>query len=959
MLILAGVSINAVVGDNGILSKATDAVYLNSCAYLEEYFNQLYATCAIDGNIDGETPLDTIIKNGYQNYFFSTSEGYGYKKSIKNEETGVYDNLVFYLIKKEQLPEDIQKQLTAGNANKTMDFRKLNDVYGITSDLKVYYISSGIDTILGLTKSDLNADSPDIVAFEQTSTLAQMLNGGSEAITNQGLKSIKTLWIDSQEEISVIQEFSKFSNLTTVNFQDITIQNLKGIEGAKNSLNYLKFKNCEVMDYSALNELSNLTYLYLIKPVGKNAEVQRLTSADKGIKEAEFTKLNYLGIVGNETYLQNNSKDYSSERYDITDISGLGGLNSVTKKAVKYLYLQNMQIQDISCLADFSNVITLRVEGNALKTLNGIQKMANLTYLIASTQYSNSLKAYTLGSDETTTAASTDALAYIYKNSSSTNTKLRLVQLQTNSKLKHVEYLSSCTAITNLYLSGCSSLLNVDKIAAVLGKCGTNYSLNAAYGNNMLTSTASVLSLGGTIKQSDFEKLMNDTNLVRLSLNGLTLTTDTGTKLTTSTSPTFNEEVYKVLSTCKNLKYLQLYNLAYLTSIDFIGNNKVTQLIELDLRRCANVTNLTTLNTYAQNLKTLGIDNNSIDLTTIQPTINRLDGRVANASYYLGGNGYGGFWATTWELWKQLENCTELTRLCNHKGTSMSGENADGTKRVLDLSRTKITYYNNRWFFVDVKFPNTLEYYNTIKTNLPEFASDSDKLTFVHIDAQRDLSTEEQWENFMKMLGNNAKNLESFSGCVNLYFNFEHLKYLSGLEKLVNFGYWGSTSEPVNDDGKTTIKGIGYLTHLKTFKLYNTKNIWDISDLSKCTDLEEITIYGTNVSNISCVSSMPKLHKLIAYSNSIKDIYPILNCKELEEVDFRTNLLTDSGYHNSGNGSIGYDTLDIFYSLNQNVEANETLDGIPGKLKNVKLKGNNFTDTELIKSVEWETPLDI
>ena len=111
MLILAGVSINAIVGDNGILSKTTDAVYLNSCAYLEEYFNQLYATCAIDGNIDGETPLETIIKNGYQNYFFSTSEGYGYKKSIKNEETGAYDNLVFYLVKKEQLPEDIKKQL--------------------------------------------------------------------------------------------------------------------------------------------------------------------------------------------------------------------------------------------------------------------------------------------------------------------------------------------------------------------------------------------------------------------------------------------------------------------------------------------------------------------------------------------------------------------------------------------------------------------------------------------------------------------------------------------------------------------------------------------------------------------------------------------------------------------------------------------------------------------------------
>ena len=39
MLILAGVSLNATIGNNGIITQAQNATYMQSVAVLEEYFN--------------------------------------------------------------------------------------------------------------------------------------------------------------------------------------------------------------------------------------------------------------------------------------------------------------------------------------------------------------------------------------------------------------------------------------------------------------------------------------------------------------------------------------------------------------------------------------------------------------------------------------------------------------------------------------------------------------------------------------------------------------------------------------------------------------------------------------------------------------------------------------------------------------------------------------------------------
>ena len=71
MLILAGVSLNALVGDNGIITNAQNANMLSAIAYLEEFLQEKYVE-----NYDSFTETDrsskvSILSNVCKEYFYS------------------------------------------------------------------------------------------------------------------------------------------------------------------------------------------------------------------------------------------------------------------------------------------------------------------------------------------------------------------------------------------------------------------------------------------------------------------------------------------------------------------------------------------------------------------------------------------------------------------------------------------------------------------------------------------------------------------------------------------------------------------------------------------------------------------------------------------------------------------------------------------------------------------------
>ena len=83
MLILAGVSLNATIGENGILAQAKNATYMQGIASLEEYLNQFYVENYEDlkDSEDKAEALSNYSKSS--SWFYKTANGYVVDKNGK------------------------------------------------------------------------------------------------------------------------------------------------------------------------------------------------------------------------------------------------------------------------------------------------------------------------------------------------------------------------------------------------------------------------------------------------------------------------------------------------------------------------------------------------------------------------------------------------------------------------------------------------------------------------------------------------------------------------------------------------------------------------------------------------------------------------------------------------------------------------------------------------------------
>ena len=156
MLILAGISLNAVIGDNGIINQAQSATYMQSVAKLEEYLNDYYVG-HYEEMKDEENPVQKLTTMEPSWFYIPANEGIGGLRYVVDA-----DGHALYLIKKSGLPEDIKSEIRGGEAGEGTyaDYVALNDVYGVTENLQVYYCSNGTDSIMGVTTDELNADNP-------------------------------------------------------------------------------------------------------------------------------------------------------------------------------------------------------------------------------------------------------------------------------------------------------------------------------------------------------------------------------------------------------------------------------------------------------------------------------------------------------------------------------------------------------------------------------------------------------------------------------------------------------------------------------------------------------------------------------------------------------------------------------------------------------------------------------
>ncbi len=82
-----------------------------------------------------------------------------------------------------------------------------------------------------------------------------------------------------------------------------------------------------------------------------------------------------------------------------------------------------------------------------------------------------------------------------------------------------------------------------------------------------------------------------------------------------------------------------------------------------------------------------------------------------------------------------------------------------------------------------------------------------------------------------------------------------------------------------------TLAPFAKMPHLRKLDLRFSAAIKDLTPLSNLTDLEELTIWGTDVTDLTPVKDLPKLRRLDAKMTKVSDLRPVAEMKNLVALD--------------------------------------------------------------------------
>ena len=871
-------------GDNGIITRAQEATYMQSIATLEDFLNSYYVE-HYDVMQDSESKVQAL-KNLEPDWFFGGAP-LGYIVDS--------DGHVNFFINKEGLPDDIKSQIKGGDAGEKtyQDYASMNDVYGVTKDLRVYYCSKGKDTLLGTANTDL--DNPVREVFEAGSSLAKLINGNdTDNVTAEDLKNVKELTITPEDGITNFEEFYNFPSLERINFEGVTINSLNGLQNAI-KINYIYFHNSVISDYSAIGKCKELKNLHMYMP--NNEEVSKMC---EGLKDAKLTKLEYLGLYGfmNYTVVKWNYSNTSTTRSELTDISPLKNLSQETKQAIKYLYFNNNNIEDASVLEDFSNLYFVRLETNKLTSCKGLENKSSLRYLYLN----NNL----LGINETEIPnEEADSISFL-KN----NTALYRLDLSKNSNLKQISYLKNITGLKHFLLTNDENIETscIVELKDILAKCElldmpSKYYLGLDNSPKMNLSNLS-------LTDEDIMLLKNNTIIESLNLS--------------NNKDLSNEKLQEVLSTCTNMKAINLSGVSNLESIEFI--KFMPNLITLDIRD-TKVVDLELLNDNVPNLGTLCINNENIDLTTIQGKISKLgksyDTELVGKSFGLAINNP--------KLIQKLKDCTEMTSLTMYNSTG-------GANTTIDLSNCKkLKYILSRGNGCTIIIPNSLEEISSEDPNFDYTNHDNlKKISFswdgLNNSSFANLCTQLADSNKLQSIGINSLSVSN-------KIDFSKIKNLKDTT-LQNFSLYGNTG--LDKYQLDSIEGIEEITSLKNINIDWT-TLTSMPNLSNLTNLETIKITNSSIKDLTPIANCTNLKEINFNNNNISNVKTLENMRNLTTLRLENNSLFDTYSFVAEDGSTKTEkTLEIFANLNKM------------KLENLYLSGNTgIVDWSIVSSLKW------
>lgn len=885
-------------------------------AALEEFLQDKYVE-----NYEKFNENDTKVKNMqllYPEYFYiPVNEKVGALTYIVNNE-----GHIFYLIKKSGLPKEIKDGLVGGDAGDGTynDYATLNDVYGVTSDLKVYYSSSPNSKILGITEDEFDVDDTSREVFSAGSPLSDLINKGdkSKNVTAEDARGVDSLTIDQNSGITNFEDFYNLPSLETLKLNNINIENLSGIENAMNlSAVYLTGVTCG--DYSSLGKLGkNLTELYIIN--SKDAEIDKIfgtydevskIGVKNGISNFDLPNLKVLEISGLlitrknvNGGLRTTNITMSVKNNNITKISQLNNLSNVTKTKIESLLINNNNIKSLEGIEGLTSIKTLRAETNSVNNIDGLEKI-NLEYCFLCNNIIGNNNEEALKSLE---------------NINGSHSKLEYLRID-NNKIQKVSYLASYKSsdkIESIYGKGNDSITDISELIVLNGKC--YYEFDEKYSLSLLDDSTTELNLSN--QELTFDNLIGIgrcRNMQKLSLGNVKIK---------------NNDV--IISNQENT--LENRNLAQEKVSDMLKN--FSKIVDLDLDGCKFITNLEFMKEWNKsNLKRIRISNTSINNMSILNEFENLNGLMCynspckvndlNDSVIIkllqSGRAVDFFGTGNRTCSFDIDDTQSSQAIWPKTGlTSINVWDSEHAK-LLDFSTVNtITSFYVGWCSTKFKFDPT----NI--TRFDGFGADvifSENKKGGHIVGDFDAGTVtmnsilSSFSSVDYEVRNNDVDFSNYSNC----------------DKIVRF----SNFKQYESD--FSYKNMDRLTNLQTLELLNGGNI-TISDISSLTKLTTVKIADPIGSDILTKLPIENLVTLELTNSKFTDISPLINASKLETLNLEKGLIYDRfSYGDKTNVS----TLQTFINLRNQYN----------KLKKLYLSGcKNILDWSILEKseIKWD-----
>ena len=616
LLILAGVTIATLTGDNGILTRASDAKIETAVGAVKEALKLEQGVKRIN---EEELTPETLLAEGKV------------QRTVQQGEDGNY--YMYYALKEDA----VEGMEGLGKGNIT----ELKDIFLIDDNLNVKYIASnGKEYGDNINNKILEDETKIRFASKAFSEYVSKISGVTE-------EEMKFKWMKNQTSLTItdssvdsLQDLVFFPNLESLTLGDLSGNNSPNITSMDGIENCTKLTNLSVIfgpdkDYSAVSILVSLTNFK--RYFGNDYEnIINALKKCKTLKSFSISNQNQVDM-SKISELSDDLTDLTLNYNGITKIEGLS-----SKVNLNSLSLEHNQITKIEGLENLTKLKTLDLWSNHIEDITPISKNTALTNLnlSANTEIDGDRSNYTGERLE-----ALNKIGEILDRGGTINLDIDKLGLFTNYKnlnlgsqnLTTLEPLEGLTQLESLNLNNNQITLEDTKSQEIL-QAMTN--LKSLYlNNNKITNIVTINSL----KNLTTLHLTGDNNKVNLkeiediisNLRYLTVSNDS----------------LKTIINC-DINKITTLNLAGSTLTEIPDLSKFTKLTKLDLRGISSIDNFSTISKIVS-LENLGLSN--VNLHGRMIDFSRLT-NLTNLN--LSGNT---LWSEDLENLKALKNNSNLT----------------------------------------------------------------------------------------------------------------------------------------------------------------------------------------------------------------------------------------------------------------------------------------------------------